>query len=295
MDQIIAANDRMNIFEIRELNLQRFAADGMYTDQVIRILELHSKEQLQRVHRNIRKNGEDTTVGLVPVHKPEFALRGPFPRRQLKTFDDSHYIQSANLPQIGPTPLDQLLEPFYREAYDTNILAEHDQYAYRLAKEVKIPVPLHQDSPNGLGYTMHTLRCTGLNEYRKSAPRNDSFWLTINNRDATWAGKHVEGLVLCRLLALIKIWKIPEGKPRVHAIIREYNLQKGLTGHEAHGLSRWMYNEGSQPWVTTLGAIYGGAYCVSDGTVSRNMFHANAHIDVSTWNMLQQDVPEEGS
>jgi hypothetical protein len=245
----------------------------------------------------MRMNGDDTTVGLVPVHKPEFAPRGAFLRHCLKTLNGPHYIHNTHLPQIGPTPLHYLLEPFYRDTYNISILAEDElrQYAYRLAKEAQIPVPLYQDSPHGLSYTLHTLRCTGLEQYHKSIPQNDDFWLSINKIDATWDGKHVGGLVLCCLLALIKIWKVAGGKPRVHAIIREYDLQKGLAGHQAHGLSRWLYNHQRQPWTTTLGAIYGGGHCVNDRTRSGNTFHANAHIDLAMWNRLQQDIPEEGS
>ncbi|KAI5776488.1 hypothetical protein EDC01DRAFT_636729 [Geopyxis carbonaria] len=295
-DQLMAANERMNAFHIRELNLKRFAADGHYdyNDKMIRLLGLHSSDQRRHVNRNMKLHGEDRTLDLTAAHDPEFRLCDDVPRRVLSNFDDAEYAVYAEIPQIAPWTILGLLEPFYRRVHGIDMAkldhAELRRYVFRLATELRVPFPLHQDSNHGLGYVMHTLRCTGRSNYRKGPPRNDNCWISVKDGDPFWRGKHVGNLVLCRLVAMVKVWRKGEDDNKVHAIVRDYTLQKDYPGVNAHGLSRWLYNERTAPWVTALHVIKGGAHCMSDGSRDPNMYYANTHIDVTTWNLLQEDI-----
>ncbi|KAI5777561.1 hypothetical protein EDC01DRAFT_778765 [Geopyxis carbonaria] len=295
-DQLMAANERMNAFHIRELNLKRFAADGHYdyNDKMIRLLGLHSSDQRRHVNRNMKLHGEDRTLDLTATHDPEFRLRDDVPRRVLSNFDDAEYAVYAEIPQIAPWTILGLLEPFYRRVYGIDMAkldhAELRRYVFRLATELRVPFPLHQDSNHGLGYVMHTLSCTGRSNYRKGPPRNDNCWISVKDGDPFWRGKHVGNLVLCRLVAMVKVWRKGEDDNKVHAIVRDYTLQRDYPGVNAHGLSRWLYNERTAPWVTALHVIKGGAHCMSDGSRDPNMYYANTHIDVTTWNLLQEDI-----
>ncbi|KAI5776111.1 hypothetical protein EDC01DRAFT_780046 [Geopyxis carbonaria] len=278
-NQLMAANERMNAFHIRELNLKRFAADGHYdyNDKMIRLLGLH------------RSESEASST-----HDPEFRLRDDFPRRVLSNFDDAEYAVYAEIPQIAPWTILGLLEPFYRRVYGIDMAkldhAELRRYVFRLATELRVPFPLYQDSNHGLGYVMHTLRCTGRSNYREGPPRNDNCWISVKDGDPFWRGKHVGNLVLCRLVAMVKVWRKGEDDNKVHAIVRDYTLHRDYPGVNAHGLSRWLYNERTAPWVTALRVIKGGAHCMSDGSRDPNMYYANTHIDVTTWNLLQEDI-----
>jgi hypothetical protein len=293
MDQIMAANDRINIFAMRELNLKRMAADGMYSDQTIRILGLHNREQLRKVQQNMRKSGQDLSVGLIPTHHEEFGTRPAFPRRILKNFSPTYFLSDVKILEMGPKTLVQILGPFYRDSLGIPVVDLDIQHEYilRLAKELKVPVPLHQDLTHSLGYTMHTLRCSGSEGYRNGPPRNDNCWITVDKNEERWKNKHINGLVLCRVIALIKVWRIASDVPRVHAIVRDFQLRsRGNVLQKAHRLTRWKYDTEVVPWATRLGAIYGGAHCVLDGTIPGDIFYANPHIDLATWNVLQTEV-----
>ncbi|KAI5804330.1 hypothetical protein EDC01DRAFT_779217 [Geopyxis carbonaria] len=177
-DQLMAANKRMNAFHIRELNLKRFAADGHYdyNDKMIWLLGLHSSDQRRHVNRNIKLHGNDRTLDLTATHDSEFRLRDDVPRRILSNFDDAEYVVYAKIPQLAPWTILGLLEPFHRRFYGIDMAkldhAELRRYVVRLATELRVPFPLHQDSNHGLGYVMHTLRCTGRLNYRDGPPRN---------------------------------------------------------------------------------------------------------------------------
>ncbi|KAI5777457.1 hypothetical protein EDC01DRAFT_781316 [Geopyxis carbonaria] len=103
-DQLMAANERMNAFHIRELNLKQFAADGHYdyNDKMIRLLGLHSSDHRRHVNRNMKLHGEDSTLDLTATHDPEFRLCDDVPRRVLSNFDEAEYAVYAEISQIAP-------------------------------------------------------------------------------------------------------------------------------------------------------------------------------------------------
>lgn len=224
---------------------------------------------------------------MIPFHTPEFSTRGSIPRKCLKTFGETKWLINANLPELGTTKLSQIVTSYYKKTYEIKLSEpEISEYAYRLAKEAEIPVPEHQDVLHELGYTIHTLRSTGVEPYRKGKPWNNHFWLKVTPDDDDWKCRHVENKVMCHILAVVKIWKAPVGQPQVYAIIWGLILQKTLLGADVHGLTQWMYNATTPPWMMSLGSIYGGVHCVSNSILSEDTFFANAHIYVPTWNLL---------
>ncbi|KAI5777105.1 hypothetical protein EDC01DRAFT_780040 [Geopyxis carbonaria] len=153
----MTANERMDAFHIRELSLKRFAADSHYdyNDKMIWLLGLHSSDQRCHVNRTMKLHGEDRTLDLTATHDPEFRLRNDVTRRVLSYFDSAEYADYAEIPQIDPWTILGLLEPFYRRVYRINMAkldhAELRRYVFRLATELRVPFPLHQDSNHGPG------------------------------------------------------------------------------------------------------------------------------------------------
>ncbi|KAI5789103.1 hypothetical protein EDC01DRAFT_631153 [Geopyxis carbonaria] len=156
-DQLMVASERMNAFHIRELNLKRFAADSHYdyNNKMIRLLRLHSSDQTQHVNRNMKLHGQDRTLDLTVTHYPKFGLSDYIPRRVLSNFEDAESAVHAEISQIAPWIILSLLEPFYRRIYGIDMArldhVELRRYVFRLAYQLRVTFPLHQDSDHGLG------------------------------------------------------------------------------------------------------------------------------------------------
>ncbi|KAI5777384.1 hypothetical protein EDC01DRAFT_635916 [Geopyxis carbonaria] len=291
-DQLMAANECKNPYYIRVLNIKRFAANCHYdyNNKMIRLLGLHSSYQRRCVNRNVKLHGEDRTLDLTGRHDPEFRLCDSVLTRLLIYFDDAEYAVYTEIPPIAPWNIWGLLQPFYKRVSGIDMAkldhAELRRCVFRVATELKIPFTLNQHYDHRLGYVMHTLRCTVRSNYRKGPLRNDNCWISAKDRDSFWRGKHVGNLVLCRLAARVKVCRKGEHDNRVHAIVRQYTLQRDYPGVDYHELRRWLYKERTASWVTALHVINWGAHCMLDGSRNPNMYHSNTHINVTTLNLL---------